>query len=184
MQSNTDCIRYTIDRQDCLSSVDDNWDRFAVENQAGEIAAKLVLHKPLFDFIADAETKEIYRILLERVRVSSESIRFTFRCDAPDRRRYMEMRISSDTDGSVHFHSCLLRQESRESMLVSTRQPEHTDKILNICSWCKQIQQGENEWVEVEDVVTSLGLFEDRGLPRFSHGVCPDCKQSLLESLK
>jgi hypothetical protein len=39
-------------------------------------------------------------------------------------------------------------------------------------------------WVEVEEAVRELWLFERTQLPQITHGVCPDCQESFELTLK
>jgi DNA-binding response OmpR family regulator len=47
--------------------------------------------------------------------------------------------------------------------------------ILSICSYCKDIRDGENYWQQLE------GYISDRTKARFSHGICPDCYESIVQ---
>jgi hypothetical protein len=44
-----------------------------------------------------------------------------------------------------------------------------------MCSWCRRVRLDAARWVEVEDAVAELRLFEDVRPPQISHGVCPIC---------
>jgi hypothetical protein len=50
--------------------------------------------------------------------------------------------------------------------------------LLNVCGSCKAIRGVGGEWRTVE-----CFLAERLGV-RFSHGLCPDCAQRLLDSLE
>lgn len=41
--------------------------------------------------------------------------------------------------------------------------------ILPICSYCKKIRDGNDQWHMIEEYI------EDRSKAEFSHGICPDC---------
>lgn len=47
--------------------------------------------------------------------------------------------------------------------------------ILSICSYCKNIRDGENYWQRVE------GYISDRTDAQFSHGICPDCYERVIQ---
>jgi hypothetical protein len=51
--------------------------------------------------------------------------------------------------------------------------------MLTMCGWCDRFLV-DGEWVEVEEAVARLGLFELPKLPSIDHGVCPDCTEMLL----
>lgn len=46
---------------------------------------------------------------------------------------------------------------------------EQLEGILSICSWCKKIKTGDDQWVPVETFI------EGRSSAIFSHGMCPEC---------
>jgi len=54
--------------------------------------------------------------------------------------------------------------------------------VLRIGSWCKRVYT-DAAWLEVEDAVERLGLFESEELPAISHGMCPSCETGLLKAV-
>lgn len=46
---------------------------------------------------------------------------------------------------------------------------QRLEGILPICSFCKRIRGGDNEWVRLEQYITTHSEAQ------FSHGFCPDC---------
>lgn len=47
--------------------------------------------------------------------------------------------------------------------------------ILSICSYCKNIRSNEDSWQGVE------GYISEHSEARFSHGICPDCYERILQ---
>ena len=47
--------------------------------------------------------------------------------------------------------------------------------MLPICSYCKKIRDDQNYWQQVESYISKHSVAQ------FSHGVCPDCYQSIVE---
>lgn len=47
--------------------------------------------------------------------------------------------------------------------------------LLPICSYCKKIRDDKNYWQQVE------GYISDHTDARFSHGICPDCYESVVK---
>lgn len=47
--------------------------------------------------------------------------------------------------------------------------------ILSICSYCKNIRDDENYWQQVE------GYISDHSEAKFSHGICPDCYERIVQ---
>ncbi len=48
-----------------------------------------------------------------------------------------------------------------------------------MCGWCDRFLVGE-EWLEVEQAVARLGLFQRAEMPAISHDICPDCGEMLM----
>lgn len=165
---------YEIDAHDVLIDVGDRWEQFAEECGAEGLDRRRVLNRPLWDFIAGRETKHAYELLLGRAREGGKPLVVPFRCDGPTIRRYMELDIVPRTAGQVQLVGRLLRTETRPHVALLDAERECSDEVLVICSWCKRVD-AEGQWMEVEDAVSTLGLFVRTALPRLSHGICERC---------
>lgn len=64
------------------------------------------------------------------------------------------------------------RVQELEIMLGKVKQLQ---TILPICSYCKHIRDDQNYWQQVE---TYIAEHTDT---RFSHGICPDCYESVVK---
>ncbi|SEA20053.1 hypothetical protein [Alkalimonas amylolytica] len=182
--SNDSIVRYRIDAEDNISFVDEGWFRFAEENDGTELMRPELLGQSLWDSITDPETCQIYQKIVSRVR-QGKLARFNLRCDGPENRRWLEMKISAAPDGSVEFESRTIRVEDREPMaLLSRKVPRSTD-LLRICAWCNRMDVGFgfNDWIEVEDATQRLQLFELERLPQLTHGICEDCLESMTDTM-
>jgi hypothetical protein len=170
---------HRIDATDRLVSVNQPWLDFAREN-GWPVAAADVTGSPLSDFIADRETRHIYRLIIQRARSSGRALSFHYRCDSPDFRRHMQMQVHHDAHtGLVEFRNRVLRLESRPRVqLLEAGERSGAAGVLAVCGWCKSAQAG-GQWVEVEEAVRRLGLFEAQSLPLLSHGICPRCLRAL-----
>jgi hypothetical protein len=47
--------------------------------------------------------------------------------------------------------------------------------MIKMCSMCKKVKTAENVWLEVEDAIIDLKLFEKKILPQITHGCCQPC---------
>lgn len=47
--------------------------------------------------------------------------------------------------------------------------------LLPICAWCKKVRNDQNYWQQVEIYVA------ERTDARFSHGICPECREKVRE---
>ncbi len=174
---------YRIDREDRITHVNSAWLSFAEENWNIDLG-RGVLQRPIWDFIADTETRHIFRAMLAKVRESRRTISVPFRCDSPHIRRFMEMEIVPLPDNNVQFNCSLLRTERRPYMGLLDPASDRSDEYLTMCSWCKRIRLGADEWVEVEEAVKRLDLFESEGLPQLTHGLCNGCYEIAMEKIK
>ncbi len=175
----TGVLSYTVDPGDRVVGIDGAWDEFAARNDAPGLTREGVTGRPLFDYVAGGETQEIVRILLLRVR-SGRGVSVAFRCDAPSRRRFLRLEMRSTPDGSVRCSSTLLSEEARPPQPLLDPTVPRTGEFVHVCSWCRRVEVNAR-WLEVEEAVSALGLFQEPALPAISHGICPDCSHLLKE---
>lgn len=171
-------VRYVLDAEDRIVEVAPHWEEFGRKNAAPD-ATLHPLGRLLWDFISDPTTRQLYQAMVRRAR-GGERVRVPYRCDAPDRRRFMELRIEAAPSGSVEFRSRLLRLEPRDPVLLLDASLPRVDRPqIRTCSWCKQMEV-EGEWVEVEEGIRRLDLFDAAELPPISHGICPGCEADVM----
>jgi hypothetical protein len=177
-------IVYRIDSNNRIIEADENWDRFALANDSPHLVRDKVMHTSLFDLISDPMSRHLYQLLIERVKHTGKPISFNFRCDSPDRRRFMHMVMSyQDTCAGVGFKSTTEREEPRAPVELLSPRASRSDDLVIICSWCKRIKISDDDWVEIEQGVQRLGLFDVDEFPQLSHGMCPDCKKAIWSKL-
>jgi len=172
-------LSYAIDEQDHVIRVDDGFYRFAEEN--GWDGAGASLGRSLWDFVAGEGVRRLQRLLLRRIREGVRGGELPFRCDGPEVRREMDIRINSDRTGRIVLFSTRLRAASPRP----TRQPvfdpsvPREDGFLQICTWCDRFLV-DGEWVEVEVAAKRLQLFLRSEMPQLDHDICPRCSGTLL----
>jgi hypothetical protein len=175
----TAALSYAIDEHDHLIRVDEGYYRFAEEN--GWADAGSSLGRLLWDYVAGRELVKLQRMLIRRVRDEVGNVELPFRCDGPDVRREMDVRIVARPGGRVVLFSSQLRTEEKRDLpqrLLDPAMPR-SDEMLEMCGWCDRFEVDE-EWVEVEEAARRLELFNRSELPALSHGVCPECNEMLL----
>lgn len=167
---------YVIDEADRIVSVSDNWLLFAQENEAtASCHPDSIMNKPIWDYIFGMETQHLFEVTLEKVRTTDKSVVLPFRCDAPDRRRYLELLITPLHQKCIKFTSYIIREESRDTVVLLEAGIPRSNDIINMCSMCKKVELSKGNWVEVEVALTTLKLFEQLKLPQISHGLCVEC---------
>lgn len=179
--ANGEDVIYRINDRDEIIFVNEAWDRFAAANGGEAVMSTRVLHRPLWDFIADVTTCELYRQVLKRAR-DGRFLRFTFRCDSPLLRRLLEMNVRRCQDGSIEFRTHTLFEESRQPTILLQTHEHDPDTSLRMCSWCKKVLVG-GSWLEVEDAVVRLQLFHHPRPPLVSHGICEQCSREMARVL-
>lgn len=174
---------YQIDGNDKIVFIDEAWLLFARQNDAPILTREYVVGQELWKFIGDATTVEIYKRLLNRVRSAQSSVTVPFRCDSSTRCRYMEMEMVSLGNGVVQFNSRILTLEERAEVELLDNRIDRSAEVVNMCSWCKKIKTAPGRWVEVEEATRELNLFRAIFPPMISHGICPECLDSLQSQL-
>lgn len=168
---------YRIDKDGMLTWVDLPWRHFARQNGAPELAVDSVLGQSLWDSVDGIETRHVYELMFKNVRRERCSIVLPFRCDSPDTRRFMTLKISpcSGPHEDIEFAAALLRTEPREPVPLLSQGERCSCSMLSVCSFCKRFEVPGSGWLEVEQAASRLGLLSTSRLPKLSHGVCPDC---------
>lgn len=178
MSNHNDDIQYSIDKNDCLVDLNDNWDLFAVENGSDNLNKSAVYGIPIWNFISGDETKYVHQVLLKRVKSKGSIKNLAFRCDSPECKRFMAMDISCKEDGLITFRCKLIKTEARNLPSFSSNSGNNKH-FIRMCSWCNKIDIGQEEWVEIEDAVNRLELLEKDQLPAFTHTMCNVCMARL-----
>lgn len=175
----TEALSYAIDEQDHLIKVDNGFYRFAEKNGWDEAGTSL--GRSLWDYVAGHEMKKLQRLLVRRVRDDIGDVELPFRCDGPEVRREMNIRIVARPGGRVVLFSARLRSEEERDLPQRLLDPStpRDDDTLEMCGWCDRFEV-DGEWVEVEGAARRLELFNRPTLPSISHGICPDCNEMLL----
>lgn len=176
-----DIITYSVDHRDMITAVGENWDRFALANAGGTATSAHVLHKPLWDFISDPTTIELYQTILKQVR-RGQSFRFTLRCDSPSCRRLLEMRLESRPGKAVFFHSRTLSLTERTAQLLLDPGEGRSNELIRRCSWCNKVAVGPS-WLELEDAIVQKHIFHKPSLPDITHVICKPCFNHLKDIL-
>lgn len=168
---------HMVDNQDLLTDVNDQWLCFAQENEASHLTRQTIVGRSLWNFIVGFEITHIYQILMRQVRQRQRRLVFTYRCDSPIFRRYMQMEIIPLAHQGLEFRNYLLREERRNRVRLLDPAADRSHELLLMCSWCNRIRC-DDAWLTVEDAIKALGLFAPPELPQITHGICSDCALS------
>ena len=176
-------VRYRIDNSDRIVEVNDGWTAFAESNEGSMLAPSLVVGRALTEFVTDLATLQLYSAIFSRIRRGGGPIGFSFRCDAPARRRLLAMAMSADGSGGIWFNVTSVAEEAREPVTLLEMDQQRDARLISMCGWCKRVAIP-GGWSEVEQAVKELGLFIGETLPMISHGMCPDCYAAMDAALE
>jgi hypothetical protein len=132
-------------------------------------------------FVTDATTVQLYEQIFQRVARVRRQVTFPIRCDSPEFRRHLDLTIAALPTGKFAVWTSLVRFESRRRVDLSRGGTRHKGTIV-MCGWCKRVDV-EGKWVEVEDAMVTLRLFERPIQPLLQHGICRDCHRRMLTLL-
>lgn len=163
-----------VDAHDRIIRVGPAWDAFALDNDGGDAVSGNLLGRPLMHFLTGDAVRYLYRSLFVRVRRTGCTISLPFRCDSPVLRRYMTMHLVPCRRDGIELRSQVLGVEPRDEVRFLDRHQPRSEEYLQVCSWCRKVRLDKG-WVEVEEAIAALHLFEAPELPNVSHGVCPNC---------
>jgi hypothetical protein len=168
---------YELDERFRIVSVDPGWTAFACENGAPELAEPGPIGRPIWDYISDATTAAMWRQIFGKVLSSGVPMVVPIRCDSPTLRRFLELVVAPAPGSGLRVSSTVVRVEERlEVPLPVAASPR--EALLRMCSWCQRVL-ADGQWIEPEQLVTRLRLFESGALPDITHGMCPDCHREV-----
>lgn len=176
-------VEYRIDADDVVVDVGQSWAEFARDNGAPEMAVP-ASDRTLWSYFDNSEIRELWRLLVERVRVLGKGAEIPLRCDAPHARRWFNMIITPEPEGGVHFRCVLAFAEARASVLFLDTQSERDEGLepVPLCGWCGRAQHG-SRWLDIEEAVRVGRLLERASMPPISHGICAQCRDEMAAEL-
>ncbi|MCP3856369.1 MAG: hypothetical protein GY698_16765 [Actinomycetia bacterium] len=176
-------VEYWIDADDVVTDVGQSWADFARDSDAPELAVPAP-DRSLWSYFGDDAIRELWQLLVERVRGLQTECRVPFRCDAPHVRRWFDMTITPEPNGRAHFRCALVFEESRPPVALLDLHSERDDGLrpVPVCGWCGRGQY-DSLWLEIEEVVHAARLLERTSMPPISHGICASCREEMSAEL-
>jgi hypothetical protein len=166
---------YRITPGDLVEFVNDAWIRFAEENGTPTLPQK-VIGSSLWQHISGPEVAHLSRQLLAKIREMKTEVSVPFRCDSPSMRRFMRMNIIPLDQGRIEFRTWVEREElvQHPIRLLDPCATQNIAGLIRMCSWCKKIHKN-GCWLEIEDAIEQLRLFDPQTIPAITHGICDHC---------
>ena len=173
-------VEYRIDADDVVVSTGGGWASFAEANEAPELSDGAD-GRTLWSSIGDPDLRDLWRLVVTRVRDGAEPVVVPFRCDGPEARRWFEMTVTPERDGAVSFRSELTFEMPRPEVpaLLRDAPRDETLPALEVCCWCADAHDG-SEWRPVEVVLARRRLLEATP-PRVVQGICGRCRSRMSE---
>ncbi|MBM4256182.1 MAG: hypothetical protein FJ147_09825 [Deltaproteobacteria bacterium] len=162
---------YRMDSAGVLIEVGGKWDQFAQENGGAALIGQAVIGKPMLRFITGDAPRMHFLTLLEKHRLLAGESILPYRCDSPQHKRFMEMRMRQDHDGTI---LCLHRTVRVEPLSPARSFVYHkASTTASRCSMCNRVRV-DKFWVEPEATPASethpLGVV---------YTVCADCRAGI-----
>lgn len=171
---------YIIDAADRVIHLDEDWVKCARETGREDLAPGRILGRSIWSFLHGIETVHLYRLLVRRVRRGAQiEFRLVVKVGGDVQLRRMKMQAIGGGESVVFESSLIDVSESEATPPLSSGDGESPEALLIVCSWCDRLKLPDETWVEVEQAVSRLGLFERETPPKLTHGVCEDCFKSL-----
>lgn len=170
---------YFLTRSYTIHSIGGGWNDFAEENNAPGLTTDSVIGHSLWDYISDPAVMHFYSGAVKAVLKNGKTISLPYRCDAPDWRRSMKLRLIRSSKELCEVISTTTAMEPRPWVELLDDTMERSEFWLPICSWCKRVGIDDSRWLEVEDAANELSENEVWPLPRMVHVTCPECQAKL-----
>lgn len=176
-------VEYWIDADDGLTEVGPGWADFARDNDAPELVVPAPA-RTIWSYFDRDDIRELWQLLVARVRSSQTAARVPLRCDAPHARRWFDLTISPEPGGRVHFRSVLAFEESRPpvTLLDPGCERDADARPVLLCNWCGQGRH-DSEWLDIEHLVRRRRLLENESMPPISNGICETCRDDMSAEL-
>lgn len=182
LPSSQDRLIYRIDTNNRITWVNESWPRFARGNRGEALMPEKVIGRDILSVMTDETVRQVYSAIISRARLGVP-VTFTYRCDAPDKRRIFQMDVRPFSPGETEFVSTLKHEEPRSALALLELNRASSQILLRACSWCQQLAWPGGPWMPAEEMASSRGLLELEPLPMITHGICDTCYVEVMANL-
>lgn len=174
--------KYWLDFKDRIIRTNLIWDNFAEDNEGGDRSfSDEIIGKSLFSFISGDATKMYISTMIQRVRLTNKMLDIDYRCDSPEMKRFMRMKIVPEGEGVIRVENLMEKEEPQKKPVRFTDSNRKT--IIKKCSMCQKVNSN-NEWLEADEI-ENIELFAEGGeeVPVI-YTVCNSCNRNLGQRMK
>lgn len=178
---NPEKIIYWLDSKKRIEAIDGPWDEFALENDGANLSVQNVEGHNILNFVAGDVTKMWFDTLLQLASMRDEPIVRPYRCDSPNVKRFMQMRVVRENQNLIRLEHVLLQTEPQEFPIrfsypyLISKKDGH--KIMyQRCSQCGRIYQGA-DWHEPDSLQTIIARQPADIVVAYT--ICQDCTYML-----
>lgn len=138
---------YLLNKHDIIINVSGIWDEFAIKNRGVNVCANDVCGHSIWLYVTGDVTRMWLNAIFQLARVGGNPIERAYRCDSPNLKRYMQMRLTPHPDGTLLVEHQVLKTEERdEEMNIRYKHSSTLAGTRQRCSVCGRIRLA--DWVE------------------------------------
>ena len=120
--------------------------------------------------------------LCQRVRRSRQHVDYTYfilltALDASheNRRQAADAGVDDFLTKPLDATELWLRLRTAERIIACSTRVRQLERLLPICSYCKKVRDDKNDWQQLDSYIREHTESE------FSHSICPDCYQRIVQ---
>lgn len=167
-------MQYVINAADQIVWVSDEWDSFALNNNAPEAIGKNVIGRRYWEFVSGHQTISYLNSIFFACRMDMQPFRILYRCDSPEEKRLFRLVVQPGLNKMLTLKHQFLHSADK---LPAKKVVNFSDRFDgNRCSICCAFQVGEN-WIDPFK-------YPDRKYFAKSYVVCPQCREDKRSALQ
>jgi len=171
MENNPELI-YIIDSNDIIVEI-------ISYDSANEYEIDMGKRNNFFQIIHSPELEIIFRAIFSEVRNGKIFTSF-YRCDTSEFKRKYKFSAKFENEMIILKHF-LVYEEKIDSNVMFV---EKGGELLRMCAWCNKFYVAGRGWMELEDALFHLNIFEEIKISPISHGICEPCSEILKKEIR
>jgi len=170
-------VTYRLDAKDVIVEVGGAWDEFARRNGGPGLEVDRVVGRSLYEHVTGEVTRMFVWTMFDAARKLGIERTQPYRCDTPDLKRFMEMRIVPGPAGTILVRHRLVSTEPIiPHVRVRAAMPgTPLRQVVLRCSSCNQLRH-QGVWVEPEHLAKDVS-GGDLDV-QVAYSICPSCREA------